>query len=419
MEIILFVTLTILVIVLSGIISGSEAALLSTSYPEIKEYISNTKNKAKKSKARQLLKIKENLQKYITTIVILNNIVNIVGSMFIGLLSAKIFNNSAIVGLISGILTFLIILFAEIIPKVFGEKHSLNIAIKIAKPLTTITKILHILVILLNKLTDFFIDTSKTENQISEGVIKEMALMGKQEGSINPYESELINNVFDMDDTEVYDIMVPKNKVTSITKQTTFHEIAELTKQTGFTRFPVIEIDENNNEEVTGMINVKDLFKHFNKENFSVEKIQRNIEYIPETMKLSTLEKNLRLKKIHMAAIFNEHGEFSGIITLEDIFEELVGEIEDEFDKETKLIKKVNETTYIAEGSVEIPELNEFCGLDIDTEKDFATLNGLLIKELGIIPTVSHPPIIINKIRYKILQANKKQILSIEIKKFE
>jgi len=415
MEIILFIVLILLVIVFSGLISGSEAALLSTSYPEIKDFLSSSKIEKNKKKAERLLEIKENVQKYITTIVILNNIVNIVGSMFIGLLAAKIFNDSFIVGIISGTLTFFIILFAEIIPKVVGEKHSLKIALTISGTLKNLTKLLHFIVIILNKLTDLFVDTSRVENQISEGVIKEIALMGKEEGSINKYESELINNVFDMDDTEVYDVMVPRKKVVTIKKSTKFQKIIDLAKETGFTRFPVLS--EEDDDEVLGVVNVKDLFKFFGKESlFNVEKILRHIDFIPETMKLSTLEKKLRVKKTHLAAIFNEHGEFSGIVTLEDIFEELVGEIEDEFDHETKSVKKVSEGVFIAEGSAEIADVNEFCSLKLDTESDFSTLNGFLVAYLGLIPTISHKPIIIDNVRYRILNASRTRILAVEIK---
>lgn len=416
MEIILFTVLILTVIVLSGLISGSEAALLSTSYPEIKEYLTSSKDKKEKKKAENLLDIKENLQKYITTIVVLNNIVNIVGSMFIGLLAAKIFNNSLTVGVISGVLTFMIILFSEIIPKVVGEKHSLKISLKIGGILKSLTKILHFIVVILNKLTNLFVDTSKVENQVSQGVIKEMALMGKEEGSINKYESELINNVFDMDNTEIYDVMVPKKKVNFVTKKSNFAEIINLTSESGHTRFPVISDDGE--DEILGLINVKDLFKYNGRElSFKVEKIIRPIEFAPETMKLSTLEKKLRRKRTHMAAVFNEHGEMSGILTLEDIFEELVGEIEDEFDHEVKSVKKVREGLFIAEGSCEIADLNEFCDLDLDTEDDYSTVNGMIVSKLGLIPTVSHKPVEFRGCELRVLKSNRKQVLSVQVKK--
>ena len=207
---IIFFISVLLVIVLSGLVSGTEAALLSTSNAQIKEKVTNSK-KGEKRRAKLLLDVKENLQKYITTIVILNNIINIIGSMFIALLATKIFE-SFMVGVISGVLTFLIILFSEIIPKLYGEKHGIEISLKITYPLIFIASILKPIIWILDHLINIFIDTSKVSNQVSEGVIREMAIMGKEEGAINTYESKLIENVFEMNDTPVYDIMVPKNK---------------------------------------------------------------------------------------------------------------------------------------------------------------------------------------------------------------
>lgn len=410
----LFIFSSLLIIVLSGLISGSEAALLSTSYPEAKEFLTKSRTEKEVRKAERLLAIKDNLQRYITTIVILNNVVNIVGSMFIGLLAARFFDNSLYVGMVSAVLTFMIILFAEIIPKVIGEKHSVKISLAISNTLFVLTIFLHPLVLFLNKLTNIFVDTSKGGNQISEGVIKEMAILGKAEGSINNYESELIKNVFEMDDTELYDVMVPRKKVVSLTFSTKFFEIIDIAKKTGFTRFPIISDDDE--EEILGLINVKDLFKYHGKEKtFNIKKILRKIEFAPEAMKLSTLEKKMRNSKTHMSAIFDEHGSFSGIVTLEDIFEELVGEIEDEFDTEEKLIKKLGPNKYLVDASCEISELNEKLNLKLNTHDDYSTLNGLLIEEIGYIPTEKQEVIIIKKAQFRIIKANLKQILKVEV----
>jgi len=414
MEILLlFVFSILLIIVLSGLISGTEAALLSTSYPEAKEFLTKSRTEKEVKKAERLLSIKDSLQDYITTIVILNNIVNIIGSMFIGLLAARVFDNSIIVGVISGILTFLIILFAEIIPKILGERHSLKISLFASKPLFVITILLHPLVIFLNGLTKVFIDQNHSKNQISEGVIKEMAILGKAEGSINKYESELIKNVFEMDDTELYDVMLPRKKIVTLNIDTNFLDITKIAKDTGFTRFPVM----SNEDEIIGLINVKDLFKFHGKESkFSIKKILRPIEFAPEAMKLSTLEQKLRGNRTHMAVIFDEHGSFSGLVTLEDIFEELVGEIEDEFDTQTKLIRKVSPKTYVVDASCEITDLNDKLNLKIDTDSDYSTLNGFLIDEIGKIPAPNDEIFKTKKAHFNIIKVNKKQILSVEIK---
>lgn len=399
-----------LVVIFSGIVSGTEAAIISLSFPEAKEILTNAETLNEKQRAERLLHIKNNLQKYITTIVILNNIINIVGSMFIGYLASQMFGNFYM-GIISAILTFLIILFSEIIPKIYGEKYDDKIAPHITKPLIFMTALLFPLVWFLNKITNLFIDNSKIENNVSEGVIREMAILGKHEGSINTYESDLIKNVFEMNDTEVYDIMVPRNKVEALDAKATFKEIFKLSQKTGHTRFPVID-DE---DEVIGMVNVKDLFKFFGKEkSFDVKKILRVLEFAPEAMKISTLEQKLRRNKTHMAAIFNEHGDFTGIVTLEDIFEELVGEIHDEFDNEDKLIKKIEPKKYHISSSYDIEELDEKFNLELNLEGDFSTLNGFIINKLGRIPNLDEV-IVFGKCSFKILKANNKQILNLEL----
>ena len=285
---IIFIVSVTLVVVLSGFVSGTEAALLSVSNAKIKEAITISKDGALK-RARRLLHIKENLQQYITTIVILNNVINIIGSMFIALLATQMFS-SLYVGIISGVLTFLIILFSEIIPKLYGERYNIEISLYASYPLVIASKILKPFTWLLEHLIRIFIDTSKVGRKVSEGVIREMAIMGKEEGTINTYESKLIENVFELNDTPVYDIMVPKNKTIMIQTDTTFDEIAKLSSKTGHTRFPV----ENENGEIVGLINVKDLFNFLGKKSqFHLNKIIRPTVYVPETMKVSTLEEKL------------------------------------------------------------------------------------------------------------------------------
>lgn len=409
MEYFFFYALVAVIIILSGIISGSEAALLSISYTKAKE-IENNIPKNKKNQAKALIIIKENIQKYITTIVVLNNIVNIVGSIYLGVLASKIFGEIYL-GVISGVLTFLIIMFSEIIPKVYGENHCNKISLLIAKPLIFLTKILSPITSILNYITKIFIK-EKNKNSISEGEIKEMALLGEKEGSINTYESAVINNIFKMDDIEVYDIMIPKNEVIIISEDTTYENIIKTTKESGFTRFPI-----SKDEEIIGIINVKDLFRYHLKENkFSIEKILRPIIYAPETMKIFSLQEKLKKEKTHMAIIVNEHGDFTGIITLEDIIEEVLGEIEDEFDKEEKpLIKKISDKKYIIAANMDINDFEEKFNIDLKVEtEDFTTINGYIIYKLDKIPKVNNK-IKEEKFNLRVIKASKKKVLEVEL----
>lgn len=407
-EVILLILLSLAVIILSGIVSSSEVAIISISYPKVKEILTGAKTKKDQKKAEALLRIKENIKKYITTIVVLNNIINIIGSIYIGVIASEIFGEIYL-GIISGILTFLIIVFSEIIPKVLGEKYASSYSRLIAGPLIIVTNILSPVLYLFDKFIHLFIKEESNYHHVSEGIIKEMAVLGKQEGSIDAYESELIENIFEMDDTEAYQIMVPKNKVQLLDHDSNYERIVKILRRTGFTRFPVSKKDE-----IIGLVNAKDLFKfHKREEEFNIDEVLRPIEFVPETMKIITLEQKLRRNKVHMAAIVNEHGDFTGIVTLEDVFEELLGEIEDEFDLEEELFKKLDTKSYEIDASIDIEEFNENFPENIPTELDFITLNGYIINRLGFIPTKGEK-LVMDKGIFEILSTNRKRVLKVK-----
>jgi CBS domain containing-hemolysin-like protein len=409
MELIMFYLLIVAIVVLSGLISGSEAALLSVSYTKAKE-IQTQADKKSQRRADVLIHIKENIDQYITTIVVMNNVVNIIGSIYVGVLAQRIFNDDLFLGIISGTLTFLIIMFAEIIPKVYGEKHCDGISLRIATPLLYISKLLKPVNFILNKISNFFVKRDTTI-QVSEGEIKEMAALGHQAGSINKYESEVIRNVFDMNDTEVYEAMTPKNKVSIVHMDEELNSIISLAESTGHTRFPIA----NNRGEIIGLINIKDLFKfHNRKKKFSISKILRPIVYAPEAMKVLTLEQILKKERIHMAAIVNEHGDFTGILTLEDIIEEIIGDIADEFDKqEENRIMQMEENKYIILSNTEIGEINEELGLELPEDEDYSTMNGYLIAQLDKIPKVNDR-VQIEEGKFRVISSTKKRVLKVE-----
>ncbi len=409
MGLFLFILLVVTILILSSIMSGSEAAILSISLAKCSE-LANSRKASIKRRARRLLLVKENLQQYISTIVILNNLINIVGSVYIGFLATKLFGE-VYLGIVSGALTFLIIIFSEIIPKIYGERYNEKISLIISGPLLFFTYALKPILYLLNLIVRIFVKNS-TNSNVSEGEIKEMAVLGHKEGIINAYESDVISNVFKMNDTEAYDIMVPKSKVETIYCNDSFERIVDIVKRTGFTRFPVLK-----DEEVIGFINAKDLFKFYNKkEKFQIEKILRPIIYAPESMKIFVLEEKLKKERSHLAIIVNEHGDFTGIVTLEDIIEELLGEIEDEFDKDKEpTIKKINNNVYHIDASENIEEINDMFDLDIELdEEDFSTINGYLISEAGKIPKVNDK-IKFKKGNFRVLKANRKKVLTVEL----
>ncbi len=408
MDIINFLLFSITIIFLSAFISGSEAAILSVSYSKVKSIFESSKNKKEKNRAKVLLDIKDNIRKYITTIVVLNNVVNIIGSIYVGLFASKLFGD-VFLGLISGIFTFLIILFSEIVPKMYGESNALKISLFVAPIIVFFTKIFYPIVWFFNKIASFFVKKNNSKI-VSESEIKAMADIGFNEGSINDYEKNVIRNVFEMDDIEVFDVMVPKNKVSYVELNYSFDKIIDLFKKTGFTRFPVLH-----NNEVIGLLHIKDLLKFYNDtKNFKVSKILRAVIYAPETMKLFTLQEKLKKSKTHMAIVVNEFGDFTGIITLEDIIEEMIGDIKDEFDREESFFEKLSNNKYHVSADVNIDELNEKLNLNLPESEEYTTLNGFLTYKLDKIPKVNDV-LNIDNVSLRVISASKRKALKVEV----
>ncbi len=414
MGVVLFLSLIIIVLLLSGVLSCTEASLLSVSYSKACELEQNS-HRGKKKKAKLLLKVKNDLAPYISAIVILNNIVNIIGSIYIGIMATGLFG-TVYLGIVSAVLTFLIIIFAEIIPKLYGEKHCVKISLFMIRFVTLLKAVFTPILFLLNKFTSFIIKDVEL-NHVSEDEIKAMANLGQQQGSINKHENLIISNAFKLDETTVYDIMVPKGRVSLINIDSDYDSIVQKVEETGFTRFPV-----EYNSEIIGLLNVKDLLKYYNKKNtFSVKSVLRPILYAPDNIKINVLEDKFRFERSHMAMVVNEHGDYIGIVTLEDVIEEVLGEIEDEFDKKKEvLIRKIDDLTFNVSGSCDLEYLEHRLGINITNEDDetkhFTTLNGFLIDRFTKMPQINDS-IIINNITLRVIRSSKKKIIEVEIKK--
>ena len=411
-ELLYIVLIIILIVVLSGIISGTEAAILSLSPAKIKEFQKNNKHSRKLLvKSELLFSIKAYLQYYISVLVILNNIINIGGSVLIGYIVTQFFGE-LFLGITTAILTLFIIIFSEVIPKIIGERHSLKVSLTMTRFLVTTGALLRPFVFLIEKIVEMLVRKQSSEN-VSKGEIREMAILGTQEGSLDNYEGELIDNIFDLNETSVYDIMVPRHKIVTVQTNYSFKQIIDLVKEHGYTRFPVEE-----KFEIIGYVHIKDLFEYTSKpQEFKVKTIMRNLVYVPDVMKVVNVEKKLKSSKQHMCAIVNEHGEVSGIVTFEDIVEEIFGDISDEHDvDEEKDIIKLSENIYQIKGDCEIAKLNEELHLDIDEDEDYSTLNGYLLDILERMPNVKEE-IETKEGIFRVISKNKRRVVSVEFER--
>ena len=319
----LLIAVIIVVLLGSAIFSGTEAALFSIP-------LSKAMALAKENKrgADSLVKVKKSMSRPITMIVIFNNIVNIVGSILVGALVGETLG-SAWLGAISAILTFLIIIFGEIIPKTIGENYTDKISPLIAAPLVFTTKIFTPLVWLIEKVTSIFV---KPKNIVSEEEIKMMSHLGHLEGSIEKDEKEIIQNVFRLNDLKARDIMTPSNVVVAFETNQTVGELQEEIHKCPHSRLPIYKEDLNH---VVGLCLRRDLFVALSNNEFdrTTFEFKRHVITVSEKSRVDYLLMLFQKEKSHLAIVQDEYRTTLGIVTLEDVLEELVGEIVDETDR--------------------------------------------------------------------------------------
>lgn len=328
----ILITTIFLIILLSGIFAMSEAAIFT---------ISATRAEALKEKkvrgANSLLKIKNNINRPIITLVVLNNVVSIAGSIFVGFYAAKIFDHK-FVGLISALVTIAIVLFAEIIPKTLGERYSERVSLTVSKPILFLSKIFTPIIWFVELFTKNFSEVRKVT---SEEELKILSRMGHMEGSIEQDEREIIEKVFTMNDLTAKDIMTPRTVMECLKKDDLLSLIMPKLQNAPFSRYPVYD---KNFDTIIGFVRTLDLLQAFTRgeENKKIEEFSKKIIEVKENIKLDHLLPIFQKSKNHIAVVKDEFGGTSGIVTLEDVVEQLVGEIMDETDEVADLreIKK-------------------------------------------------------------------------------
>jgi CBS domain containing-hemolysin-like protein len=317
----------LIVLVASGLCSGSEAALFSI--PLIKaRQLAQDGTRA----SHALLRIRENMSRPIASIVILNNIANIVGSIIVGALATRLLG-AAWLGVVSGALTFLVIIFAEIIPKTLGERYADRIALMVARPVLVLTFLFTPLVWMVEKLTAP-LTAGKPLPVTNEAEIQLMADLGRQEGVIEADESEMIKRVFRLNDVTAGDIMTPRVAMTTLPASASLDAVRERIAASPHSRIVVTASDEDM-DDVRGVALQRDLLAALvsGHQATSVFDYTREVEFIPESVRADQLLEFFRNRRQHLAVVIDEYGGVSGVVSLEDVVETLTGEIVDETDR--------------------------------------------------------------------------------------
>ena len=375
--------LVILVILLSAsaFFSSAETALMTSNKLKIRNLAENGDKRAKK-----VLDITANMDKMLSAILIGNNVVNLTASSLSTTLTLKIFGSS-LVGIATGILTFLILVFGEITPKNVASKNAENMALAYIGVISVIVTVMTPVIFIVNKVAgaviSIFTKNSDENNAVTEEELRAMVEYSHEEGVIENEEKKMIVNVVDFGDTVAGDIMVPRVDMVMVDEKSSYEEILQVFREERYTRIPVYEETPDN---VIGILNVKDFLLIEDKENFVMKELLREPLYTYEYKKTSALMMDMRKTGANIVIVLDEYGITAGLITLEDMLEEIVGEIRDEFDAdEDEGITKVSDLEYLIDGSTNLDDINDRIGLELSSD-EYESIGGLIMEKLGRIP---------------------------------
>ncbi len=405
-----FVILFILLL-LSAFFSSAETALTTVSKIKLRS-LADDGNK----RAATVLDITENhSSKMLSAILIGNNIVNLYASSLTTTLAYRL--GGAMVGIATGILTVAILIFGEITPKNAATINSSKLAltyIPVIKLFMTIMTPVIFIVNLLSRGVMFVlrIDPDAKNDAMTEDELRTIVDVSHEDGVIESGEKEMIYNVFDLGDARAKDVMVPRVHVSFADVNSTYHELLEIFKEDKYTRLPVYEDTTDN---VIGTINMKDLLLFENKEHFHVRDILREAYFTYEYKSISELLVEMRDASFNIAIVLDEYGETAGLITLEDILEEIVGEIHDEYDEnEESFLQKIDDREYMVEGALSLDDLNDRLGLELESE-EYDSVGGFIIQRLDRLPEVGDEFTTEDGIRMVVEQLDKNRVQLVHV----
>lgn len=377
------IVVMIICLALSATFSASETALMSLSKIRVKQMVEN-----KEKNADRINKLLSDPNKLLSAILIGNNVVNIAASSLMTSIAIDVFGNRG-VGIATGVMTLLVLIFGEITPKSLAAQNSEKLSLRLSGFVEFVTFLFTPVIFLLSKITNFLVkilggEVDPDQPYMTQEELKTIVSVSHKEGVLEGEEKDMIYNVFDFSDSQVNDIMIARTEMVAIDVDMSYEEIIELINKEQYSRIPVYEDTIDN---VIGILYVKDLlFLQFNNElDYDLKKIIRPPYFTYEFKSIKELFNEMRLGKIHMVVVLDEYGGTEGIVTIEDMIEEIVGDIEDEYDKDIEDIKVIEEDEYLVNGNVRLESLNELIGTHIESD-DFDTIAGYVIGIIDRIP---------------------------------
>lgn len=402
----------LILLALSAFFSSAETALTTVNRIHMRT-LADADNK----KAKMVLKITKDSAKMLSAILIGNNIVNLSASSIATTLAISMFGNYG-AGIATGIITFLILIFGEVSPKTLSTIKADSISMKIAGIINVLMIVLTPVIFLINKLSLgvlflFGVKASDGNRVMTEEELRTIVDVGQETGVIEDEERAMIHNVFDFGDAEAKEVMIPRIDMTFVHIDADYNEVLKIYKQDMFTRLPVYEESTDN---VVGIINMKDLLLIENADNFSIRDIMREPYFTYEHKNTSDLFLEMKKSSISLAIVLDEYGVTAGLITLEDLIEEIVGEIRDEYDTdEIDDITRLSDREYLVLGSANLEDVSDELNLHLESD-DYDTIGGYCLEKLDHLPERNEIIITDDDVLLRIEAVDKNRIEKVYIK---
>ncbi|MFH1456470.1 MAG: hemolysin family protein [archaeon] len=405
------IIILLVLLVFSAFFSGIEIAFFSLSHAKIKTMVNK-----KLPYADLVDHLKSEPRKLLTTILVYNNMVNIGAAALATSISLRLFGSYG-VGIATGIMTVLILIFGEITPKAFATRNAALVARYSAKPLRVLQWILAPVIYIFTKMTSFMLSMQKTKGQplVTEEELKTMVDIGVQEGEVHEQEKRIIEKVFLFNDILAEDIMTPRTEIICYDANAILKDVIEEIIR-GPSRVPVFN---KNRDNIIGILYVRDVLKalHKRKTNVTLKSLACEPIFVPESKVINELMKEFQEKHVHMAIVVDEFGGTAGLATMEDIIEELVGEIADETDISKELIKRLDKNEILVHGTTEISDVNDFFNVRLPG-KGTDTINSFILQKLHKIPRKG-VKLEINNMILTVEEASKRKVVKVLIEKKE
>jgi gliding motility-associated protein GldE len=372
----------------SAFFSSAETSLFSLTRSQIDELA-----RSKDGGAVRLTKLLEDPRRLLIVLLTGNTILNIMAATLAAIVTSRLLGENiaaawVVFTLQVVVVTLVIVITGDILPKLTAIRNPLKWSLAVAAPLVFVDKLFTPLVAILLPFTDFVaraLGVEKRKLWVSEDEIKTLVEVGEEKGALETAEKEMIHSIFEFSDTTVREIMVPRTDMRCLDVNTPLDAILSFIRESEHTRIPIFS---GTIDDILGVLHTKDLLlKYPFAENFDVRAILRTTTFVPEQKLISELLKQFQDQRLHMAIAVDEYGGTAGLVTLEDVIEEIVGEIQDEHDAERPLWSKIDDRTFIADGKLDVETVNQILENDvIPTDQDFETLGGFILAELGEFP---------------------------------